>query len=225
MISDMFPTSPKYNIANHRVGYFVLGRKFALRVSTCGVLGTNVAHGGFSELGLAVGLAVVRCAVACAALRFHIGHVVSLSTKKQVGRIDARWGIATVKYAQVSGDGAVMDFPRKAMGANQLHSASERAVAIGGCTPRPQPTPTRMRPFIDVFPKPFFYSTVFTWHQKNSYGKPQEFRYTHSCDRRLYRLSPSPGTFPRRLGFSIAAIIRHTLPIGNGKLWHIATTS
>jgi hypothetical protein len=81
--------------------------------------------------------------------------IIGLGSKKQMGGIAARRVIAVVADEQPVRDGAVVDFPRNAMGEKWSSVVSTRcnlAVAVGGETSRPTPA----FPFIsalDFLPK------------------------------------------------------------------------
>lgn len=78
--------------------------------------------------------------LAAPALCPHVGHVVGLGAKEQMGRIDTRRIVAAVEHAQAIGDGAVAQHPRHPVAMAPAFAIPHATIAAripGRCCPQP----------------------------------------------------------------------------------------
>lgn len=83
----------------------------------------------------------------------HVRIIVGLSSEEEMRRIDTRWVITSMQYAQVCGDGAVCNVPRHPVGEVLLLAPTEAAIALLISIASPEPTSIRPSGFINLLPE------------------------------------------------------------------------
>ncbi len=98
-----------------------------------------------------------------AAFLYHVYGVVVRCAKKQMGRIHARRIVASMTHIHAFGYGAVMDFPRQAMGTNNalLPANTENTITTVRLCTGPNPTGIRL---LDILPEAFSQGSNFSCH-------------------------------------------------------------
>lgn len=86
-------------------------------------------------------------------LRPHVAHIIALSSKRQVARIDAIPIVTTVEYFKSFGDRAVMQHPRHTMGLSVTVIPKPADCSVAAARPgKPRPT-LIWSAFADLLPK------------------------------------------------------------------------
>lgn len=85
----------------------------------------------------------------------HISHIVSVSTKKQMGRSNTKRDVAMMAYAHFFGNFPFMKNPRKTMRTHTISDRkTKRTISIIKFSSYPQPTSWS---FFDITPKSYFW--------------------------------------------------------------------
>lgn len=144
----MRPTFSRKYVSNSRFANTVFGSKLLFEDSAVGVSDTNFAYLGFGKFRIAL-------AVIVATLLNHIGHVIGMCTKEQMGRIYTLPIVAAMANIHTLWDSAVVQFVTVAVRSGLFTVNGYQAVAAADIGALPLPTIVGAV-LGDVIPEPFY---------------------------------------------------------------------
>lgn len=208
----MWPRFATHDQLNRCLAHAVSIGQCADIYTVCTLL-ADASHIIVSQFCIAV-LLTFRCLfgvlLACgAALSRHIGHIVVMGAKKQVIGANTCRVIATMQHPQLTGNGAVMKFPRKPMSVYRSVRSLETTVPIRSAT---FPQPTRFG-FGNSQPEPLFRSAdppkMAACRRVVWAGMPTMFtecgRLAH-VDTSLLGVGHATGCYQQRGGFVVSTL-------------------